>query len=139
MLDNTKSVVGIVDESDALIASPSPTAGFDKHFEVNSAICPPAGTKVRLVFSKATLPLTVTLDATGALQAEGVVLDDAALEGLLTKHYGSATPPPLRAVGVQVASATPRDRDVAARLRLMAAAARAKVWVVPVYLLNSAP
>lgn len=139
MLDNTKSVVGMVDEPDALIASPSPAAGFDKHFEANSAICPPAGTKVRLVFSKTTLPLTLTLDAAGVLAADGVALDDGALAGVLTKHYGTTPPPNLRAVGVQVDPATPRDQDVAARLRLMAAAARAQVWVVPVYVLSKAP
>lgn len=139
MLDNTKSVVGIVDEPDALLASFSPAAGFDKHFEVNSGICPPAGTKARLVFSKATLPLMLTEDASGALTADGAVVDDAALEALLTKHFGAASQPTLRAVGVQVDSATARDRDVAVRLRIMAAAARAKVWAVPVYVLTKAP
>lgn len=137
MLDNTKSVVGIVDEPDALISSPSPGAGFDKHFEVNSAICPPAGTKARLVFSKTTLPLTVFMDASGGLHADGAgpALDDAALDALLAKHYGGSTTPALRAVGVQVDAATPRDHDITARLRLLAAATRAKAWVVPVYLL----
>jgi hypothetical protein len=139
MLDNTKSVIGMVDEPDALLASPSPAAGFDKHFEVYSAICPPPGTKVRLVFSKTTLPLTLSLDASGNLMADGTSLDDAALETLLAKHYGTGTTPNLRAVGVRVDEATPRDLDVAARQRLMAAAARTKAWVVPVYLLAKTP
>ncbi|HEX3132640.1 MAG TPA: YdjY domain-containing protein [Planctomycetota bacterium] len=141
MLDNTKSVVGIVDEPDALIASFSPGAGTDKHFEANSAICPPAGTKARLVFSKTTLPLTVVMDASGGLHADGggAALDDPALDALLAKHYGTGSTPALRAVGVQVDAATPRDHDITARLRILAAAARAKAWVVPVYLLAKAP
>ncbi|MBA3698028.1 MAG: hypothetical protein H0W78_04160 [Planctomycetes bacterium] len=133
MLDNTKSVVGVVDEPDALIASPSPGAGFDKHFEANSAICPPAGTKVRLVFRKTTLPLTLVMDAGGGLTHGGVALNDAALDALLATHYGAAATPALRAVAVQVAAATPRDQDIQVRTRILAAAARAKAWVVPVY------
>lgn len=139
MLDNTKTVVGIVDEPDALIASPSPGAGFDKHFEANSAICPPAGTKARLVFRKTTLPLTLALGADGGLAHGGKVLDDAALDALLAGHYGGAATPALRAVAVVVAPGTPRDQDVAARTRILAAAARAKAWVVPVYQLAAAP
>jgi hypothetical protein len=133
MLDNTKSVVGIVDEPDALIASPSPGAGFDKHFEANSAICPPAGTKARLVFRKTKLPLTLVMDAAGGLSHAGMALKDGALEGLLATHYGASATPALRAVAVVVDAATPRDHDVVARTRILAAAARAKAWVVPVY------
>jgi hypothetical protein len=139
MLDNTKTVVGIVDEPDALMASPSPGAGFDKHFEANSAICPPAGTKARLVFRKTTLPLTLALDANGVLMQGAKVLDDAALDALLVSHYGAAATPALRALAVVVAPATSRDQDVAARARILAAAARAKAWVVPVYQLAVAP
>jgi hypothetical protein len=141
MLDNTKSVVGIVDEPDALIASPSPGASTDKHFEANSAICPPAGTKARVVFSKTTLPLTLVMDASGGLHADASAasMDDAVLEGLLAKHYGPDSAPALRAVGVQVDASTPRDHDITARLRILAAAARAKAWVVPVYVLVKAP
>ena len=133
MLDNTKSVVGMVDEPDALIASPSPGAGFDKHFEANSAICPPAGTKVQLVFRKATLPLSLVLDASGGLSHAGTALNDEALTALLATHYGAGATPGLRAVAVVVAGATPRDHDLVARTRILMAAARAKAWVVPVY------
>jgi len=139
MLDNTKSVVGIVDEPDALIASPSPGAGFDKHFEANSAICPPAGTKARLVFRKTKLPLTLVMDAAGGLTHAGMALSDAALDGLLATHYGSSATPALRAVAVVVDAATPRDHDLVARTRILAAAARAKAWVVPVYQILPAP
>lgn len=139
MLDNTKTVVGIVDEPDALIASPSPGAGFDKHFEAFSAICPPAGTKARLVFRKTTLPLTLSLDASGGLLHGGTALDDAALDALLASHYGPAATPTLRAVAVVVAASTPRDQDVVARTRILASAARAKAWVVPVYQLAATP
>ncbi len=133
MLDNTKSVVGVVDEPDALIASPSPGAGVDKHFEANSSICPPAGTKARLVFRKTTLPLTLVMDASGGLTHAGMALTDAALDALLMTHYGAGATPTLRAVAVQVDAATPRDHDIVARTRILAAAARAKAWVVPVY------
>ena len=137
MLDNTKSVVGVVDEPDALIASPSPGAGVDKHFEANSSICPPAGTKARLVFRKTTLPLTLVMDASGALTHAGMALTDAALDALLTTHYGAGATPALRAVAVQVDAVTPRDHDIVARTRILAAAARAKAWVVPVYQLTT--
>ena len=136
MLDNTKSVVGIVDEPDALIASPSPGAGADKHFEANSAICPPAGTKARLVFRKTTLPLTLVMDVSGTLTHAGMALTDAALDALLATHYGAGATPTLRAVAVQVDAATSRDHDIVARTRILAAAARAKAWVVPVYQLT---
>jgi hypothetical protein len=139
MLDNTKTVVGIVDEPDALIASPSPGAGYDKHFEANSAICPPVGTKARLVFRKTTLPLTLALDAGGGLAHEGKMLDDAALDALLASQYGGTATPALRAVAVVVAPGAPRDQDVAARTRILASAARARAWVVPVYQLAAAP
>lgn len=139
MLDNTKSVVGVVDEPDALLASPSPGAGFDKHFEANSAICPPTGTKARLVFRKTTLPLTLTMDASGGLTHAGTVLSDAALDALLATHYGTGATPALRAVTVVVAASTPRDLDILARTRILAAAARGKAWVVPVYQLAPMP
>ncbi len=139
MLDNTKSVVGIVDEPDALLASPSPGAGFDKHFEAYSAICPPTGTKVRLVFSKLTLPLTLTMDASGGLRKDGVVLEETALDAELARVYGANTTPAVRAVGIQVDASIPRDQDVVVRTRILAAAARAKAWVVPVYQLVTAP
>ena len=139
MLDNTKTVVGIVDEPDALLASPSPGAGFDKHYEAYSAICPPAGTKVRLVFSKLALPLMLTMDASGGLAKDGMPMDDATLEAALTKAYGAGSEPIVRAVGIVVEAATARDLDLAVRTRVLAAAARAKVWVVPVYQLVKAP
>jgi hypothetical protein len=139
MLDSTKSVVAIVDEPDALIASPSPGAGADKHFEVYGAICPPAGTAVRLVFTKAELPLSLDLQGDGRLrlaQANGAVLEDVELEALLARHFGAEAKPLLRAVAVMVAAGVPREHDVAARTRILTLAAAAKAWVVPVFVLK---
>lgn len=137
MLDSTKSVIDVVDEPDALMASPFPGAGTDKHFEAYGAICPPAGTAVKLVITRAELPLTLALLPDGQLrlpQADSAVLDDAALQSLLAKHFGDGATPGLRAVGVTVATTTPREQDVAARARILTAAAAAKAWVVPVFI-----
>ena len=139
MLDNTKTVVGIVDEPDALLASPFPGAAVDKHFEVFSAICPSAGSKVRLVFTKITLPLILKMNASAELFVADLPVSDVALEALLTKHYGQGAEPELRAVTVLVDRATPRDQDIIARARILAAAAKAKAWVVPVFQLLSTP
>ena len=139
MLDNTKSVVGIVDEPDALLASCSPGAFFDKHFEAFSAICPSAGTKVRLVFTKVTLPLSLRMNAAAELFVEDHLVSDVALDALLAKHYGQGAKPELRAVAVLVDLATPRDQDIIVRARILAAAARAQAWVVPVFQLIAGP
>jgi hypothetical protein len=136
MLDNSKSVINLVDEPDGLFASPSPGAHFDKHFEVNSGISPPANSKVRLVFTKTTLPLTLTLDAGGVLLAAEQPLDDQALQALLSKHFGPGTTPNQRAVGILVEATSAREQDVAARARMLAAAAAAQAWVVPVFILS---
>jgi hypothetical protein len=133
MLDSTKSVIDVVDEPDALMASPFPSAGSDKHFEAYGAICPPAGTPVKLVITRAELALTLALKADGGLTAGGALLDDAALQALLAKHYGDGATPALRALGVTVGAGVPREQDVAARARILAAAAAAKAWVVPVF------
>lgn len=140
MLDSTKSVVDIFDESDALLASPFSTAGFDKHFESYSAICPPVGTPVRVVFEKTALPLVLQMAADGQLRhgaADSAVLGDDELRALLAKHFAAADKPPLRALGVVVANSTDRAKDVAARQRILALAAAAKAWVMPVFMLPS--
>lgn len=139
MLDNTKSVVGIFDEPDALLASFSPGSFFDKHFEAFSAICPSAGTKVRLVFTKVTLPLSLRMNAATELFAEDLLVNDAALDALLAKHYGQGAKPELRAVTVRVDRTTSRDQDIIVRARILAAAARAQAWVIPVFQLIAAP
>ncbi len=135
MLDSTKSIVVIFDEADALLAAPFPDSGTDKHFEVNSGICPPAQTPVRLVFTPVELPLTLTQGADGALSAGGRTLGDADLEALLTERYGAAATPAQRAVAVRVDPASERTVDVATRRRLLILAASAKAWVVPVFVL----
>jgi hypothetical protein len=136
MLDSTKTVIANYDEPDALLGSPFPGADVDQRFEVNSAIAPPPGTPMRLVFEKAELSLTLAMNADGALSEPahaGQILDDAALTQLLVAHYGPAVKPTLRALAVTVAASTPRTKDLAARTRLIGLAAAAKLWVVPVF------
>ncbi len=138
MLDSTKSVIDIYDEGDALLASPFPGAGYDKHFEVNSGLCPPVGTPVQLAFQRLELPLTLVESPAGDLRlpgaAAGATLDDQALGELLAKAYGAGAAPGARAVGVVVGGATERTRDVATRLRLLKLAAQVKAWVAPVFI-----
>ncbi len=140
MLDSTRSIAVNFDEPDALLASPFPGASDDARFEANSALVPSAGTVIELVIEKAQLPFTLDMDETGALSYEGrprhEALNDPALGEVLAAHYGAGLPPDaLRAVGVKVRRSVDRSLDVAARARVLAAAAAAKVWVVPVFVL----
>lgn len=135
MLDNTRSVAVIFDEPDALIASPFPSAGLDARFEVNSAIAPPAGGRVVISLERAELPLTLDADATGKLSATGSPLDDAALAAALTAAYPADAPAGfLRAVGIRIPATAERTVDAAIRGRLLAAAAAAKAWAVPLFI-----
>jgi hypothetical protein len=138
MLDSTKSVVDIYDEGDALLASPFPGAGYDKHFEVYSALCPPVGTPIQLAFQRCELPLTLVESPAGELRRPGLVggpaLSDEALGGLLSAAYGAGATPATRAVGVVVGGATDRAKDVATRLRLLRCAVQVKAWVTPVFI-----
>ncbi len=138
MLDSTKSVVDIYDEGDALLASPFPGSGYDKHFEVNSGLCPPVGTPIQLAFQRCELPLTLVESPTGDLrragQEGGGPLTDEALVALLSAAYGAAAAPGVRALGVVVGGATERAKDVATRLRLLKLAVEAKAWVAPVFI-----
>lgn len=138
MLDATKSVAVAFDEPDALIASPFPGADTDQRFEANSSLAPPARTAARLVIARAQLPLTLTMDAAGGLRAgDGPALDDAGLRTVLAGAFGGDAAPALRAVGVRVTDpATDRQVDRAVRARLLAAAAEARVWAVPVFTLG---
>ncbi len=133
MLDVTKSVAVNYDEPDALIASPFPESGEDIRWETNSALAPAIGTRVQIAFERVALPLAFDLGEDGSLAREGQTLDDAALDRLLAESYGESAKPALRAVEVRVRPDAGRDKDVAARVRLLKAAARAKAWVVPVF------
>lgn len=134
MLDATRSIVVNFDEPDALIASAFPVAINDQRFEVYSAICPPAGTPLQLVIGPAILPLTLSLATDGTLHdAQGAVLDDAALGKALSVVYGTDPVPALHTVGVEVAATAARQGDVQARARILAAAAAAKLWVSPLF------
>lgn len=128
MLDSANSVVDIYDEGDALLASPFPGSGYDKHFDVNGGLCPPVGTPIQLVFQRCELPLTLIESPTGDLrrvgQADGATLTDEALGGLLVAAYGAAASPGVRALGVAVKGTTERAKDVAIRLRLLRLAMR---------------
>lgn len=136
MFASTRTLLAIFDEPDTLLAAPFPDSWRDHHFEVYSAIAPPAGTPVRLVIAPAELPLTLAAGVDGTLGAGGQALDDDELKALLAKHYGKDAQPVLRAVGVVVTTAHAVDRDEALRTRLLAAAAAAQAWVVPVFVLR---
>lgn len=138
MLDITKSIMVNFDEPDALLAAPFPGANYDKRFEANSSITPPAGTPVKLIFEKAELPLMLSMSDDGQLhvKAGSEALSDAQIGDLLTLVYGADAKPALRAVAVSVAPAVERDKDVAARTRLLAIAIAVKAWVVPVFVIS---
>ncbi len=135
MLDSTRSVAVNFDEPDALLASPFPGAASDDRFEANSSILPAQGTRLRLVIEAATLPLTLSLAADGSLAHAGQTLADSALDALLGQHYGPTATPALRAVAIAVAADADHALDLAARARVLAAAARAQIWVIPVFVL----
>jgi hypothetical protein len=86
------------------------------------------------VLSKATLPLTLWLSAAGALSATlgGTALSDDQLAAALAVVYASPVAGSLWAVAVQVPATAPRELDVAARARILSAAA-GRAWVVPVF------
>ena len=132
MLDATRSIAVNFDEPDALIASPFPGAVVDVRFETNSGICPPAGTPVQLVIEKADLPIDFVLADDGSLGDGTTTLDAAALSARLS----SLTERELRVATVQVDKAVARTHDAAARARIIAAAAAAKTWLVPVFVLK---
>jgi len=77
----------------------------------------------------------LTLGADGTLASRGQTLEDDALDALLVQHYGPAATPALRAVAIAVAADADHALDLAARTRVLAAAARAQVWVIPVFVL----
>jgi hypothetical protein len=139
MLDNSKTVVGNYDEPDMLLASPFPGAVRDDRFEIHSAEAPFARTRAVLTIGPAVLPLTVQADGETLRTVDGSVLGDAALEATLARHYGLEASPELRAVAVMVPSQAPRAADVRIRDRILAAAARARAWVVPVFVPSPAP
>ena len=132
MLDATRSIAVNYDEPDALIASPFPGAKLDVRFEANSGICPPAGTPVQLVIEKAGLPIDLILAGDGSLGDGSATLDEAALSACLA----GLAERPIRVVTVQVDRSVARTHDVMARARIIAAAAAAKTWLVPVFVLK---
>ena len=134
VLDVNRTVAANYDFADALLGSPFPVASDDQRFEVNSHLCPSAGTRVRLVIAHATLPLTLGMDEQGRLTAaDGTLLDDAQLISALAATYGPGTTPELRALAVRVPAAVDRNKDRLARSRILACAAQAKAWVVPMF------
>ncbi|MDA3959318.1 MAG: hypothetical protein PF961_00905 [Planctomycetota bacterium] len=134
MLGVTMSVVVNFDEPDALLASPFPVAAQDDLFEVNSAIAPPVNSAVKFVFSRIDMPLVLTLDGAGALQAaDGTVLDDAALKQALLTTFGPDATPICRALQVVAPLTVDDDTVVACRERVMRLAGLAGVWAIPVF------
>lgn len=135
MLDASRSLIVTWDVPDALLASPLPHAVIDKMWEVNGRQAPPVSTVMQLVFRRAVLPLTLSMDAQGALSCEGKILNDAALSALLGKTFTKETDLAAFAVSVQITTA--REKDLEVRERCLKAARDAKVWAVPVFFLQS--
>jgi len=134
MLEGTRSIAVVFDEPDALIGSPFPGTKENARFEANSALTPPVGTKLVLAIERTTLPLLLTSTEHGALSYQGQAVDDAQLQALLGKFYAPSAPADeLRAVQIQEPPATEHEVDVAIRAHILAAAAIAKAWVVPVF------
>lgn len=133
MLDSTRSLAVNFDEPDALLASPFPNANEDARFEVNSAIAPPARTRVWLSLKAAETVLQLRLTPDGQLAGDGPVLDDQALAAVLTETFAPTATPAHRAVFVRTAKGVGDDQVVATRARILAAAAAGKAWTVPLF------
>ena len=136
MLENSKTVVGNYDEPDMLLASPFPGSIRDDRFEIHSALAPFVRTRVVVTIEAAALPLILRADGEVLQDPEGRVLGEDLLEALLARVYGAGATPGLRAVGVVVAPQAAREIDVRIRERILAAAARARAWVVPVFTIS---
>lgn len=132
MLDSTRSLAVNYDEPDALLASPFPIADQDQRFETNSAVCPPPGTIAYVAISPAPIVLQLRLTADGSITRDGAVLDDASLAGVLVAAFAAPAKPAHHAVLVRTANGTGDDLVVAARSRILAAAA-GKAWVLPLF------
>jgi hypothetical protein len=135
MLDSTRSLVVAFDEADALLESPFPGARENARFEANSSITPPVGAKVVLALEPATLPLTLLSNDAGELRqtATGPKLEDEQLQALLASSYSMANPELLRAVGIAIPRYADTKVDRQLRSRILAVAAKAKAWVVPIF------
>ncbi len=133
MLDSTRSLAVNYDEPDALLASPFPNANEDGRFEVNSGISPIPGTKLHLALSTAETVLQLRLLPDGQLSLNDAVLDGPALAAALATAFGATATPPHRAVFVRTANGVGDELVVAARTRILAAAATAKAWAVPLF------
>lgn len=133
MLDSTRSLAVVYDEPDALLASPFPYAEQDARFEANSAVLPPPKTPVHLVLSPAEAVLTLRLDPAGQLSLAGKNLDDAALAATLRGAFAAPAKPAHHAVTVRTAASLGDELVVAARARILAAAATATAWTVPLF------
>ncbi len=136
MLDQTKSVFVNYNEEDCLFASVLPLSWRDDLFEVNSSLGLLKKTPVHIIVRKTTLPLVFDMDTQGVLKQGDTVVDDAALIESLAASY-KVEHGQLYAVGVRVSAETDRGCDVAARMRLLKAAAQAGVWVLPTFILDS--
>ncbi len=126
--------VANLDCDDALIASPLPAPADLLRWEVNTALAPPLDQPVALVLSRAVLPVELRLDLAGELTlAGGVLLDDGALAVRLATAFANPAPGTLHGVRVRCPSGLPREADIAARARILRAAAHVAVWCLPVF------
>lgn len=120
--------------SGALFASPLPPSSDLMRWEVNTALAPHLDHPIAVQLTRAELPLELRLHPDGDLALpDGTRPDDGALALRLAAAFAAAPPEALRAVRVRVHPEVERARDLAARVRLLHAAARAGVWCVPVF------
>ncbi|MCX8039660.1 MAG: YdjY domain-containing protein [Planctomycetota bacterium] len=133
MLSVTRSLAVNYDEPDALLASPFPCADEDHRFEAYSALTPPRGTALHLVVRPAERVLQLALAADGTLHQGEEAVDDAALSAALRAAFAGS--PPHHAVFVRAPAAVGDETVLAARQRLLAAAAAAGVWAVPLFVM----
>lgn len=132
MLSNTRSLVVNYDEPDALLASPFPLSAVDMQFEVAHSDVPATGTALRVVFSRANLPLVLNLRASSLIHGETELSADALAE-LLAATFAEPAPGTLHAVAIQVPDGTAAPALLQAREHVLAAAGAAGVWAVPVF------
>jgi len=77
--------------------------------------------------------MQLRLTPDGRIALEDTVMDDAGLTTALATAFADSAKPVHRAIFVRTANGVGDDQVVAARGRLLAIAANAKVWSVPLF------
>jgi hypothetical protein len=131
----SRVAIAIEDAEGALLASPMPPSPGAAGREVDSSRVPFAGTAVAIEIAPAVLPMALDLGADGTLFDPGGTepLAPVAVRDRLRAAFAAPDPERLAAVAVTPRPDTPRHRDAEARLALIAHAAAAGVWAMPVF------